>query len=181
MRVIWLAIVLSAATAMGPTAMGQTTRPDAPAPDSAPSAQPPSADQLLNQMLRPTENDKSAAIAPQAAPSQKSGTLNSAIAPGGASVGLLREGCDLVDRLGRLQKSADGVNQEFVFESDGQALGDPPMGILPNLKLMQMEEASTTVNRDLRFRVTGTVTEYRGRNYILLEKVVVVPDKNQDF
>jgi hypothetical protein len=177
MRWIFLAVLLSASVGYA-----QTTRPDDSASTTAPAPQqPPSADQLLNQMLQSTANDKSTAIAPQAAPVQKTATLSSAIAPGGAVIGLLREGSDVVDRVGRLQKSPDGLQQDFVFESDGKTLGDPPMGILPNLKLMQMEEASNTVSRDLRFRITGTVTEYRGRNYILLEKVVVVPDKNQDF
>lgn len=58
---------------------------------------------------------------------------------------------------------------------------DPPVLILPNLKLMAMENAVSSANRDLRFRVTGMVTEYRGRNYVLLEKVVVVPDPTQQF
>src|SRR3712207_7469706 len=61
--------------------------------------------------------------------------------------------------------------------SDGSALRDPPVVVLPNLKLMTMENATTTGNnRDLRFRVTGMVTEYKGRNYLLVEKVVVVPE-----
>jgi hypothetical protein len=44
---------------------------------------------------------------------------------------------------------------------------------------MAMENATKAQSRDLRFRVTGMVTEYGGRNYILLEKVVVVPDAVQ--
>ena len=58
---------------------------------------------------------------------------------------------------------------------------DPPVVILPNLKLMSMETAVGSANRDLRFRITGTVTEYHGRNYILLDKVVVMEDKEQSF
>ena len=46
---------------------------------------------------------------------------------------------------------------------------------------MQMENAVQGSNRDIRFRVTGMVTEYKGRNYILLDKVVVVPDVVQQF
>ena len=33
----------------------------------------------------------------------------------------------------------------------------------------------------VRFRVTGMVTEYKGRNYILLEKVVSVQEQTQQF
>ncbi|MDB5319809.1 MAG: hypothetical protein JWN40_1440, partial [Phycisphaerales bacterium] len=77
--------------------------------------------------------------------------------------------------------SADGQTAELTFEADGKALKDPPMIILPNLKLMQMENAVAGNSRDLRFKVTGVVTEYKGRNYILLERVVVVPDVAQQF
>jgi hypothetical protein len=53
--------------------------------------------------------------------------------------------------------------------------------ILPNLKLAAMEGAAAVSTRDTRFRVTGTVTEYRGRNYIMLEKVVVIPQTMQQL
>jgi len=34
---------------------------------------------------------------------------------------------------------------------------------------------------DLRFRVTGEVTEYRGRNFILLRKWIIVSDAEKQF
>jgi hypothetical protein len=46
---------------------------------------------------------------------------------------------------------------------------------------MQMENAIAGSSRDLRFRVSGVVTEYKGRNYVLLDQVVVVPDIDQQF
>jgi hypothetical protein len=46
---------------------------------------------------------------------------------------------------------------------------------------MTMEDAVKSTNRDLRFRVTGMLTEYRGRNYLLLEKVLVPPEGNAQF
>jgi hypothetical protein len=70
---------------------------------------------------------------------------------------------------------------EFTFESDGQNMQDPPMILLENLKLMAMENAVNGANTDLKFRVTGPVTEYKGRNYLLLEKVSVVPTALQQF
>jgi hypothetical protein len=94
---------------------------------------------------------------------------------------VIREGSFIVDRTGRLTKSPDGQQFEFHFESDGRAMKDPPVVIIPNLKLMAMENAVNGSNRDLKFRITGMVTEYKGRNYILLEKVVVVPDVTQKF
>ena len=58
---------------------------------------------------------------------------------------------------------------------------DPPLLILPNLKLQAMEDAVSSSNKDQSFRVSGLVTEYRGRNYLLLEKAVVIPDVEQQF
>ena len=47
---------------------------------------------------------------------------------------------------------------------------------------MMIENAITGSNRgDLRFRVSGTITEFRGRNYVLLEKVTVEPELRQPF
>ena len=94
---------------------------------------------------------------------------------------MIREGSYVVDRTGRLTKSADGQQWEFTFDADGKTMQDPPLPILPNLNLAAMESAVSTASRDLRFRVTGMVTEYKGKNYILLEKVVVVPDVTQQF
>ena len=164
MRWILLTLALAAAPALA-----QTSRPtDAPTTT-------PSADQVLNQMLKGPEAGKAAAIQPQ----------SSAPLPDAASTaaggGILREGTDVIDRVGRIQKTPDGQQTLFVFDSDGRAMSDAPLVILPNLKLMSMENAVSEASHDLRFRVTGTVTEYRGRNYILLQKVVVVQDRTQDF
>ena len=46
---------------------------------------------------------------------------------------------------------------------------------------VSMEQAVKSSNRDLKFRITGMVTEYNARNYVLLEKVVVVPENIQPF
>ena len=56
-----------------------------------------------------------------------------------------------------------------------------PVLILPNQKLQQMEDTVKSVNRDLAFRITGMVTEYRGRNYILLEKVLIPTESAAQF
>lgn len=98
-----------------------------------------------------------------------------AVAPGAPQLPTKREGTFIIDRIGRLSRTADAGNWEFVFDADGQAMQDPPLRVLPNLKLMVMEEAIESGGTDLRFRVSGTLTEYRGRNYILMEKVVVAP------
>jgi hypothetical protein len=58
---------------------------------------------------------------------------------------------------------------------------DPPVVILPNLSLMKMETATAGMSRDLRFRITGEVTEYRGRNYVLLRKWTTLSDAEKQF
>jgi hypothetical protein len=143
-----------------------------------------SAEDMLNQMLSSPSKTGGRPLTPL--PQAASGWTDKssgkgAVAPAAPAVKVLREGTFLVDRVGRLTKSADGSQAEFAFDADGTSLQDPPVVILPNLKLMQMEDAASNNTRDLRFRVSGMLTEYRGRNYILLEKVVVVPDVLEKF
>jgi hypothetical protein len=176
MRWIWCALVVLATSRL---AAAQTTQPSDNG-GAAPTTQPLSADQMLSNMLRPTASDTAAPLRSQGGPpavDAKSG--NGALAPNAPSIRLLREGDDIVDRVGWVQKSSDG-QEEFVFDSDGRTLHDPPVILLPNLMLMLMENKVGSNSDQLRFRITGTVTEYRGRNYVLLRKVVVVDEKTQD-
>jgi hypothetical protein len=137
---------------------------------------------MLNQLLRPTGESKPT----QPAATVQSGGIDvtsgsAAVAPGAPIVTVMREGTDIVNRVGRLTRSADGQSWEFTFESDGRAMQDPPVVILPNLNLMKMESATAGLSRDVRFRITGEVTEYRGRNYILLRKWMVVSEAEKQF
>ena len=43
--------------------------------------------------------------------------------------------------------------------------------LLPCLTLMMMEDAINATKRDIPFHVSGTVTEYKGKNYLMLEQV----------
>jgi len=140
---------------------------------------PVSADQMLNQML---SSDKPAGPAPTAIPPvEKDATSGAgAIAAGAPVVNVLREQSQIFDRVGRLSLGSDGQQEELVLDADGKALQDPPLIVLPNLKLVALEGAAGD-HRDTRFRVTGVVTEYRGRNCILLQKVVVMADSDRQF
>jgi hypothetical protein len=150
-------------------------------PATQPSG-PLSPDRMLDQMLQQNPGPNSArTIRPTTARSTDRTSGAAAVAPGAMTMNVLREGTFLVDRTGRLTRAADGQTWEFSFDSDGRAMKDAPVVILPNLKLMSMEQAAKSSNRDLRFRITGMVTEYNGRNYVLLEKVVVVPEVTQQF
>src|SRR5439155_10711531 len=127
----------------------------------------PAAGDVLDQMLRPSgANARPLQPLPDVTPADRT-TGASAVAPGAQQLNVVREGTFIVDRTGRLTKTADGQQYEFTFDADGRTMKDPPVVILPNLKLMAMENAVSGSNRDLHFRITGMVTEYRGRNYVL--------------
>jgi hypothetical protein len=173
-----LSLILAPAVALGqskPAATQPTTRPTG----SGVQAVPPG--QLLDSLLKPSSAAGQPLQPIQEGPAPDATTGKNAVAPAAPQLNLVREGTYIADRTGRLTHSADGQNAELTFDADGKALQDPPMIILPNQKLMQMENAVTGNSRDLRFKITGVVTEYKGRNYILLERAVVLPDVVQQF
>lgn len=163
MRVVVAALVL----VMGEMALAQTTRPT-----TRPS-EPPNPDLMLRQLLSPAR-PSAKPLEPVTYP-QEDTTSKNAVAPKVESQNLVREGSYIIDRVGRLTRNADG-QPELTFEADGFALKDPPMIILPNLKLMIMESMIKNNSKDLKFHVMGMVTEYNGRNYILLEQAVASQD-----
>jgi hypothetical protein len=182
MRRLFCPIVLLSC-GLVPPALGQS-KPAATQPVTRPTgsgvqAVPPG--QLLDSLLKPPSAAGQPLQRIQEGPVPDATSGKNAVAPAAPQINLIREGSYIVDRTARLTKSADGQSAELTFDSDGKALKDPPMVILPNLKLMEMEAAVLGNARDLRFKVTGQVTEYKGRNHVLLEKVVVVPEVTQQF
>ena len=81
---------------------------------------------------------------------------------------LLRQDKRLVDREGRIIRS--NRQTRFVFDN-----GDKPIILLPNGKLERMEDMADFGRRRMRFRISGAVTQYRRRNYLLTSKMVVIP------
>jgi hypothetical protein len=181
----------------------QATRPAvpppvSPAPAAAPvstPAQPPqplvttppaatrptnrSAEETLRQMLQPQGSAaRPLTPAPADAPPAVDETSGvNAVAPNAPSQHVMREGTLLLDRLGRLTRGDDGF--EFTLAADGRAMSDPPLKLLPNRKLMQLEDRVQSSYRDLQIRVSGEVMEYRGRNYLLLQRWAAVADVAQ--
>ena len=156
---------------------GEATQREAPA---RPGGQR-SADDVLGEMLKPRRTGGDRELTPTEAPATDKSSGAGSVAPRAPVLTVLREGTPIVNRLGRLTLGADGRPAEFTFESDGGALRDPPLIVLPNLKLMIMEDAARGATREPRFRVSGVVTEYRGRNYLLLEKVSVPSQATQQY
>ena len=180
------AVALICVTWYADAASAQTTRPAGASTGATTRPTGKSAEEMLNQLLKPTGEARPNAQQQQGGSAAPSGSIDvtsgtSTVAPNAPVVTLMREGTDIVNRVGRLTRSADGQSWEFNFESDGRSMQDPPVVILPNLNLMKMESVTGGMSRDLRFRVTGEVTEYRGRNFILLRKWIIVSDAEKQF
>ena len=149
------------------SAFAQTNRP------TTRPAEPTNPDQMLRQLLSPAR-PSAKPLEPVDFPREDT-TSKTAVAPKVESQNLIREGSFITDRIGRLTKTSEG-QQELTWESDGYALKDPPMIIHPNQTLMLMESMVKNTSKDLKFHVWGTVSEYNGRNYILLEKAIAQQD-----
>lgn len=159
-----------------------TSRRAATAP-AASITQPVAAEQMVQQLVSDTvakPAGKDIATAPQSRPrhppmvDDKSGP--GAVAPGAPVLTVIREGTRIFDRVGRLTRHGQGRLDEFTFDADRATLQDPPVLLLPNLKLAAMENNVSVTSKDQRFRVSGVITEYRGRNYLLLEKAQAISD-----
>jgi hypothetical protein len=162
----------------GPDALSRQS--PSPVPEYQPAARGPvSADQMLKEML-------SADKPPAPAQSNANSTANDstsgsgALAPNAPVVTVLPEQAQIFDRVCRLGPCSDGLQQQLTFDADGSTLRDPPLIVLPNLKLADLEKAAGD-QHNTRIRATGMVTEYRGRNYILLQKIVVMADSDRQF
>jgi hypothetical protein len=102
-----------------------------------------------------------------------------AVAPNEPAALRLREGVSVYNRVGRLVKDEKNGGMLFVFDGDGKEMYDPPMGVIPSRNLAVMESASQGGTRAVKFRVSGEITQYRGKNYLYPKVVQVVRDLNQ--
>jgi hypothetical protein len=154
----------------------QTTRPSA---QTAPATRPSDryADEMLREMLQsPGSEARPLRPVTDLLPAVDLTSGTGAVAPFATTRPVRREGTMLLDRIGRLTRLADGRGFEFTLDSDGRALADPPLLLLPNRELMRLEDSVLSSYRDQKVRVSGEMTEYRGRNYLLLQRWSVVPD-----
>src|SRR5438552_2141302 len=160
--------IIALGLVIGGTALAQTTRP------TTRPMEAPNPNMMLRQLLSPAR-PSAKPLEPVQYP-QEDTTSKNAVAPKVESKNLVREGSYVIRLVGRLTLTVEG-QFEFTLEADWSTLKDPPMVILPNLKLMAMETLVKTNSRDLKFLMTGMVTEYNGRNYVLMEEVVVMQDE----
>ena len=102
---------------------------------------------------------------------KESGTgSSSGISIGSGRRGKWKDGSLIVDRVGRLIFDPQGGRFQFTFEADGAALAEPPIIIHPNLLLEEMEKSAGT---NIKYRITGQVSKYRDKHYILMRKVLI--------
>jgi hypothetical protein len=145
-------------------------------PDKSGEA-PPSSEDILNQLLKDKpgkpiipeiESVQDVPVkAPSVAPAPKEKTL---------PVG---RGNMVVDRIVTLLPVGVGKWMQVSFVSDN-TLREPPMRLLPCTKLTQAEAlAASGAGKSVRLRVTGEITVYKGRRYLLLRKLLVERDMGQ--
>ncbi len=85
---------------------------------------------------------------------------------GESKLGRIREGSRLVDQIGEFQKSGDQINF-FAKEGNGA------VRVLENLALERVARVLDD-NPTMRvWSVTGTITEFRGENYLLVTRAVL--------
>ena len=169
-----------AADASAPAAL--TTQPLVTTPPASTRPTNRSAEETLRQMLQPqgaSARPLRPAAAAEAPPAVDETSGAGAVAPGGTPQRVAREGTLLLDRVGRITRREDGRTFEFTIDADGRGMTDAPMILVPNRRLQQLEDRVQGSYRDLKIRVSGEVMEYRGRNYLLLQRWSVIPDVAQ--
>lgn len=95
-----------------------------------------------------------------------------AVAPIAAK--LYPDGYRIVDRPGRLAREGDYY--VFAFESRGRGEIEPPIRLLPNRLLEDMEIISAGATKPVVFLISGELTEYHGINYLLIQKLLTRPE-----
>lgn len=99
------------------------------------------------------------------------------IAPGEDPPPLRREGEFIVNRRGRLIRSAKGGHLLYVFESDTQHAPELPMVLQACQLLVTMEDTVERHGDSVVFILSGQVHTYRGANYLLPTMMKIAVDK----
>jgi hypothetical protein len=87
-------------------------------------------------------------------------------------------GSMIVDRVVRIYPEGKGGWWVIGFQGDN-TLREPPIRLLPSPLLEEAEKDVAAAPAKIKFRVTGELTEYKGRRYLLLRKLLVEKDLGQ--
>jgi len=99
-----------------------------------------------------------------------------AVAPHAPALIKMGEGELIEQRVGRLVKDGRTGAEIITFDGDGKKMLDQPMGLIPCKFLAVMEDASDGGSKPVKFKVSGEVTQYRGKNYLYLKSVTIIHD-----
>ena len=135
-------------------------------PETAAMAQATSAQSVLNSLLahhisRPIEQLVTIKPMLRAKP-----IPDMPMPAGSGSSVALREGTYIWNRPGRLLFNRRLREWIYVFQADGARLSAPAMIILPSHLLERMEKRSDRDGTEIKFRISGKITQFKGRNYI---------------
>ncbi len=166
-------------------------KPATPAPD-APKPAAPSAggatDALIRGMLDQAAPGKAVLTAPAKPRTQEENV--SPVAPAGKTPEVERTAM-LVNRLVRVvrvrrtlaERKTGAAKQPFDYELQfigDNTLREPPMRILPNSKLAEAIKLTSSLGRTRwKLHISGEVTSYQSKRYVLLRKVTPYRDMSQ--
>lgn len=152
-----------------------TTRPAGTTAPAAPTTRPQdpeaSADAVIQALLESRVKKPVLPKAPSTAPASQRVTVapRTILQPLPTPPGTM-----IWNRLGRIVKDRASGWWTFRFESEKNILYEAPMRILPNRQLETMENILDKSGRiHPRFVVSGEVTQYRGKRYLLIRKKLV--------
>ena len=152
-----------------------TTRPAGTTAPAAPTTRPQdpeaSADAVIQALLESRVKKPVLPKAPSSAPASQPATVapRTILQPLPTPPGTM-----IWNRLGRIVKDRASGWWTFRFESEKNILYEAPMRILPNRQLETMETILDKSGRmHPRFVVSGEVTQYRGKRYLLIRKKLV--------
>ncbi len=101
------------------------------------------------------------------------------VAPAPESNGLASPvGTMVVDRVVRIYPEEKSSWWAARFLGDN-TLREPPLRLLPCPQLEEAEDLVRATARHLQFRISGEMTQYKGRQYLLLRKLMVERDLGQ--
>jgi hypothetical protein len=89
---------------------------------------------------------------------------------------LIPEGTVIVMRRGRLiRQPGEEGRFAFAFDNDNNSPAPAPMLLLPCAELQKLEALVAGHGEDLAYKISGRVTTYQGRNYLLATMHQVLP------
>jgi hypothetical protein len=161
---------------------------EAPSRVQPPAEAQPSAEQVLNELLkRRAENPLIEPTRPETTPASADRPAASSTAPSAIGTApsvsqaapLRREGQFVITRRARMVRApGGGPGWLLVFESDGSAMQDPPMYILPCQLLEDMETIVQQQGDAAVFTVSGQIFVYRDANYIMPTLSKLAPSRD---